>query len=269
MKRKALLASALLLAGCVNGYQQFYRPNLAASPAMLASHRVAPAPAVPLVDHAGSYSPQMITAYESNGYFPIGYSDFTSGQRQFGDGALSQGQKVGADLVVEIDPKYAGQVSTVLPIITPNNSTSYTTGSATAYGPYGSATAYGSSTTTTYGTQTNYVPITIQRVEYGAIYFVKVRTGWGVMATMLNDDQRQELQSNHGVNINVVVRGSAAFESDILPGDILLTMAGEQLSMPGDLRSIEKQHLGQAVTVSLYRRGQVITKQTTVPADIP
>jgi Trypsin-like serine proteases, typically periplasmic, contain C-terminal PDZ domain len=211
----------------------------------------------------------MLTAYESNGYFPIGYSDFTSGRRQFGDGAISQGKRVGADLVVEIDPQYAGQTSTVLPITTPNNSTSYTTGSATAYGPYGSTTAYGTATTRTYGTQTNYVPITIQRVEYGAFYFVKVKTGWGVMASMLTDEQRQELQSNHGVNIAVVVRGTAAYESDILPGDILLTMAGEQVSMPADLHSIEKQHLGQTVAVSLYRRGQVITKQTTVPADIP
>lgn len=269
MKRVALCGALALLAGCVSGYQQFYRPNPGVTAEMVATHRAAPAPAVPLVDHVGSYSPQMVNAYESNGYFPVGYSDFTTGMRQFGDGALAQGQKVGADLVVEIDPKYAGQVSTVLPITTPTTSTSYTSGTATAYGPYGSATAYGNATTTTYGTQTNYVPVTIQRVEYGAIYFVKVKTGWGVLATMLSDAQRQELQSNHGLNINVVVRGSAAFESDILPGDILLTMAAEQVSMPADLHNIESRHLGQTVTVSLYRGGQIITKQTTLPAEIP
>lgn len=269
MKHIALCGALALLAGCVSGYEQFYRPNTAITSETLATHRVAPAPAVPLADHVGSYSPQMVATYESNGYFPIGYSDFTSGMRQFGDGALSQGKKVGADLVVEIDPRYAGQVSTVLPISTPTTSTSYTTGTATAYGPYGSTTAYGNSTTTTYGTQTNFVPVTIQRVEYGAIYFVKIKTGWGVLATMLSDEQRQQLQSNHGLNINVVVRGSAAFESDILPGDILLTMAGEPVSMPDELHNIESRHLGQTVSVSLYRGGQVISKQTTLPSALP
>lgn len=269
MKRVVLCCALSLLAACVNGYQQFYRPNPGFTAEIIAVHRAAPAPAVPLVDHVGSYSPQMINAYESNGYLPIGYSEFTSAMRQFGDGALEQGKKIGADLVVEINPKFAEHVSTVLPITTPTTSTSYTSGSATAFGPYGSTTAYGSATTTTYGTHTDYVPITIQRVEYGAVYFVKMKPGWGVMTAMLTDAQRQELQSNHGLNISVVVRGSAAFESDILPGDILLTMAGESVAMPADLRNIESRHLGQTVTVSLYRNGQIINKLTTLPTELP
>jgi hypothetical protein len=272
MKAYAFLlvtCAASSLVGCANGYQQFYRPNASVTPEQIASHRVGPAPATPLVDHIGSYSPQVIMAYESNGYFPIGYSDFTSGRAPGSSAAITQAQAVGADLVVVIDPQYAGSQSTVIPITTPNNSTSYTTGSATAYGPYGSTTAYGSATTTTYGTQTNYVPITIQRFEYGALYFVRIKTGWGVQTAMLSDEQRQMLQSNHGLSITVVIRGSNAFESDILPGDILLTMAGEQVSMPGDLHNIESQHLGQTVVVSLYRNGQVITKQTMVPAELP
>jgi hypothetical protein len=268
MKRIALCALALL-AGCASGYQQFYRSNPSVDPTSLAERRVGPAPATPLVDHMGSYSPQIVSAYESNGYFPIGYSDFTSGARQWGDGAVEQGKRVGADLVVEIDPQYAGQASTVIPITTPNNSTSYTTGSATAYGPYGSTTAYGSATTTTYGTQTNYVPITIQRFEYGALYFVKVKMGFGVYTTVLTDEQRQMLQSNHGVTVNVVVRGSPAFEADILPGDIVLAMAGTQVSMPADLKAIAQQHEGQTIEVSIYRNGQTITKNVAVPNYLP
>lgn len=268
MKRLAMCA-LVLLTGCSNGYQQFYRPNPGIDAATIAAHRAGPAPATPLVDHIGSFSPQVYSAYGSNGYFPIGYSDFTSGRVPSASAAITQGKAVEADLVVVIDPKYLGSQSSVIPITTPNNSTSYTSGTATAYGSGGSATAYGSAVTTTYGTKTDYVPITIQRFEYGALYFVKVKTGWGVYATVLSDSQRQLLQSNHGLSINIVVRGSAAYESDILPGDILLSMAGQQLSMPADLRTIELQHLGQTVPVLLYRNGQVITKNTTLPTSVP
>lgn len=268
MKRAALFV-ALLLTGCANGYQQFYRPNPGINAETVASHRVGPAPITPLVDHIGSYSPQVVSAYLSNAYFPIGYSDFTSGGRQSENGAISQGEKVGADLVVVIDPQYAGQQSSVIPITSPNNSTSYTTGSATAYGSYGSATAYGSSVTHTYGTQTSYVPITVQRFEYGALYFVKMKIGVGLFTTALTDEQRQVLQSNHGLSVNAVVRSSPAFEADILPGDILLSMAGEQFSLPPDLKAIEMQHLGQTVQLSIYRNGHVITKHIAVPNYLP
>lgn len=268
MKRMAFIAAALLLAGCANGFQQFYRPNTGVDPAILAARRVGPPPATPQLDHIGSYTPQVLLAYQTNGYFPIGYSDFTSGRGQNVSGAIEQGQKVGADLVVVIDPQYAGQVSTVIPITTPNNSTSYTTGTATAYGPYGSATAYGSAVTTTYGSQTKYVPMTIQRFEYGALYFVKVKTGFGIYTAGLTDQQRQMIQSNHGLVITVVVRDSPAFEADILPGDIVLSVASQQVASSADLKAIAMQHEGQTVPVSIYRNGQTISKNITVPTDI-
>ena len=104
---------------------------------------------------------------------PIGYSSFTSGHRQKDDDAIDQGKKVGADLVLILDPQYAESVTTSVPLTTPTATTSYTNGMATAYGTGGSAVAFGNSTTTTYGTNTTYVPMTVNRYQYGALYLVK------------------------------------------------------------------------------------------------
>jgi hypothetical protein len=267
MKQINLVALALILAGCASGYQQFYRPNPVVTPERLAVARANPPPAAPLVDHIGAFTPTTLRDYLTQGYFEIGYSSFTSGRSQNESGAVEQGKQVGADLVVLIDPSYAGSASTVIPVVTPHNSTSYTTGTATAYGSGGSATAYGSAVTTTYGTQTNYVPMTIERFAYGALYFVRTKMGVGIFTANLTDEMRQTLQSNHGLIVAGVRQGSPAFESDILVGDIVVAADDEVFSTDQEFGALLKKHAGQQVMLKIYRNGQYMSKALAVPVD--
>jgi hypothetical protein len=154
------------------------------------------------------------------GYVPIGHSAFQSGGRGVTESNLrAQAEAVGAQMVL-LSSAYSHTVSGALPMTLPNNSTSYTSGTATAYGPGGTVNAYGNATTTTYGTTTAMVPYSVARYDYGAVYFVRRKSRLGVLPKALDDAQRQRVQSNSAVVIDLVIDGSPAFKADILPGDI-------------------------------------------------
>ena len=191
---------------------------------------------------------------------PIGYSSFTSGWRAKPKGALKQGKKVSADLVVVIDPRYERTVSSSIPITTPTTSTTYHSGNATAYGAGGTVTAYGSGTSTTYGSQTTYIPYSIDRYEYGAIYFIKRRYSFGVNVRPLDDFERQRLQTNSGVVVAVVVEGSPAFAADVLLGDIITRFNNEAVTTPEHFTELTAAYARQQVEVVLIRGDQVIRK---------
>jgi hypothetical protein len=263
IQRVAAVTAALALAACASGYAQFYKPAPGATPEEVAIRRAAPPTGNPLVERvappAGGAQPLM-DAYAKRGFVMIGSSSFNSGQAESENAAVEQGRKVGADLVVIMNPRYTGSTTTSVPITTPATSTSYTNSSATAYGSAGTVNAYGNSTTTTYGTQTNYVPITVNRVDYSAGYFIKQRWIIGAMWRDLNDAERQELQSNKGVVVRLVVDGQPAYHADILPGDIILAVNGEPVAGQEGITKISRANSGRKVMFSIYRRGQRLEK---------
>ena len=189
---------SLLLEGCVtsSGYGQFYRAADGATPERVAAARASEPPAVPAVDHTGSMTEDLWTAYHRNGYVPIGQSAFNSGRAEPESNAVAQAKKVRADRVLIIDPRYTGSQTTSIPFTVPKSTTSYTTANATAYGSGGTVNAYGNATTTTYGSETTYIPMTVHRSDYAAIYFVKRKYAFGANFSDLTDEQRQALQSN-------------------------------------------------------------------------
>lgn len=254
---------AVLVTACVSGYSQFYKPAQGATPETIAALRVAPPSAHPIVERApppGSDAPALLDAYAKRGYVIIGSSSFNSGQTQFEDAAVQQGVKVGADLVLILNPRYTGSNTTAMPLTLPSTTTSYSSGSATAYGRGGSVTAYGSGTTTTYGTTTTMIPITVNRSDYGAAYFVKRKWSFGALWRDLNDSERQELQSNKGVYVRVVVDNSPAYQADVLPGDIILAVDGHQVMNQQSIADLMHTRSGQSITLSLYRRGTRLEK---------
>ncbi len=260
MKNVLIALFVMSLAGCVtvNGYSKFYRSTPGATPERIAQLRASPPPEMPLVTHASKF-PDAKPFYQQ-GYAVIGYSSFNSGHNEPDSEAIAQAKKLGADLVVIVDPNYTGSVTSQIPLTTPTSTTSYTNGSATAYGSGGSVTAYGNATTTTYGSKTTYIPMTVNRYDYGAVYFVKQKFVFGVHWRPLKDEERQLLQSNNGLYVDVVVNGTPAFRSDILPGDIIESINGQKVydeKAASDLLALLK---GQQVTVALYRDGHVITK---------
>jgi hypothetical protein len=254
----------VLIAGCASGYSEFYRSVPGATPEAIANTRSAPPPKSPLLNHDGGNPKSVVEAYARQGYALIGYSSFNSGRRVSDSDALEQGEKVEADVVVVMNPQYTGSVTSNVPITTPTSTTSYTTGTATVYGPAGVATAYGNATTTTYGTQTSYVPFTVNRFDYGALYFVKRHYVFGVNYRDPSDDERRALQSNKGVYVTSVITGSPAFRSDILPGDLIVSIDGMQVYGQQGCSELLQQKRGQTITVAIVRAGQELSKSVAL-----
>lgn len=262
MKRLAAALLIVALGGCASGYSQFYTALPGATPEAIARLRVAPPPATPLVDRSPSVpDPDYYARY---GYEAIGYSSFNSGRNESEQNAIAQGQKVGADLVVIVNPTYTGSITSHVPITTPTTSTSYTTGSATAYGAGRSVTAYGSSRTTTYGSQTNYIPMTTNRYDYGAVYFVRRKYSFGANWRDLNNQERAQLQSNSGIVITVVVNDTPAFRNDILVGDIVTKVNGQTIYGQQAMQDALIGKDGQEVVLTILRNGAAIEKRVTL-----
>ncbi len=250
-----------LLAGCAaSGYSQFYRAANGASPELLAQRRVAPAPKEPAVDHIGQGSNDIWAAYARNGYVAIGQSAFNSGRSEPESNAIEQGKKVGADRVVIIDPRYTGSTTSSVPFTVPKTTTSYTTGNATAYGAGGTVNAYGNSTTTTYGSETTYIPITVNRADYGAVYMVKLKYAFGARFNDLTDDQRQKLQSNHGAVLGIIVNDTPAFRADFLTGDIVVSVDDAPVYNSAELTHLLEAKSGKTVNIAIVRDGQRLSK---------
>ena len=258
MKKIAISLITLSLAACASGYSQFYTDVSGTTPEIIAQTRAAPPPATPLVDRSTSVpDPE---PYARLGYAAIGYSSFNSGRNESEKSAIAQGQKVGADLVVIVNPSYTGSVTSQLPLTTPTTSTSYTSGSATAYGAGGSVTAYGNSTTTTYGSKTTYIPMTVNRYDYGAVYFVKRAYIFGANWRDLTNDERAALQSNSGVFITSVVNDTPAFRNDVLAGDIIVKIDGQTIYGQQAASDALKNKRGQEISLTIFRNGQIIEK---------
>jgi hypothetical protein len=259
----ALLFATGLVGCATNGYQEFYTSRPGTTPEVIAATRAAPPSAVPQVAHAPGFD-GVADAYARKGYAAIGASSFSSGHNERDGNAIDQAKQIGADLVVIIDPKFAGSQTTSIPITTPTTSTSYTNGSATAFGAAGTVTAFGNATTTTYGSETTYVPMTVNRYDYGALYFVRRRYSLGANFRDLNDDERRQLQTNRGAYINLVVDGSPAYESDILPGDVIVAVNGHAVNGSAGLSDLLRPNGGHTVQFTIIRQGKLISKSASL-----
>lgn len=251
------IVTAILLTACASNYTQFYKADVPA--AFIAKNRLTPPPAEPFIERMAPSTD--VTDYIKRGYVTIGVSEFNSSAAPAEDEAIEQGKKVGADLVVLLTPEYTGSSTTIVPFKTPTTTTSYSTGNATAHGRNGTVNVSGSSTTTTRGEQTTYIPVTNDHFNYGAWYLAKLRWVLGVVPRELTDAERQELQSNKGVGVNFLVNNSPAFNADILPGDLILKINGEPVPDRRSFWQIIESNSGRKVPITLYRRGKYIEKE--------
>jgi hypothetical protein len=217
----------------------------------------------PAVARASTFD-GLADAYTRRGYGPIGASSFSSGNNERDESAVKQAKQVGADLVVIVDQQFSESRTSSVAITTPTTSTAYTNSSATAFGPLGSATAFGSATTTTYGSQTAYVPMTVNRYNYGAMYFVKRHYILGVVGRDLRDDERRGLQTNRGLFVTTIVDGTPAYLNDILPGDVLISVNDVPIAGNADFSNQMQHFRGQAVDFLVIRGTDKITKKVSL-----
>lgn len=255
----SIISTCVVLASCASGYKEFYKPS--ADPERISTLRVSPPPAQPIVERGGRANPDDVrSAYGKRGYVVIGSSMFNSGRPESEYAAVQQAQDVGADLVLILNPAYTGSVTSTVAVTTPTTTTSYTNATATAYGTGRPVTVYGSGTTTTYGTTTNYIPVTVHRNDFGAVYFVKQRFSLGAFFRNLNDVERQKMQTNRGVLVWVIVDNSPAFEADLLVDDVIVSIDDRPISTTEMLNGLLAERRGKTISLSVVRSGQSLQK---------
>ncbi len=194
-----------------------------------------------------------------DGYALLGISSFNSPPVDENE-AVEHAKQIHAGAVV-LYSGFSHTKSGALPLTMPNVQTSSTSMSGSAYGSGGYANYSGMANTTTYGTQTMMVPFSVNRYDYKAVFWIK-RKGFrlGVHVNPMTDEQRQALQSNRGLQIIAVVKNSPAFFADILRGDILRSIEGNETYDLETFKEAIRQNKGKAVSVIIYRNGQALTK---------
>ena len=164
--RTVVFCFTLLLAGWANPFVQFYQDrtdgrDLTKSPTVV----------LPTGEPKMFQGADKETDYQrmlENGYSLVGFSSFNGADANV-DGALTQAKVVHAEIVL-IYSKHTGTRSGVLPLTLPDMQTSTTTLSGSTFGSGGYGSFSGTANTTTYGTQTTYIPYSVDRYDYFASY---------------------------------------------------------------------------------------------------
>jgi hypothetical protein len=198
------------------------------------------------------------------GFIVVGYASFEANAGDYTSALRAKAKDIQADIVLQ-DSSYAGTRNGVMPLITYHpgqSSTTTSTGQVNTniYGnggyAQGTGTYSGTSTTTSPGTfDTSYVPYSVQRNSYGAVFLRKYHYLVGARWIPLNDEQRKLLQRNTGLVVKVVVEGTPAFIANILPGDILITIDGDAIVSSDWLNQRTLEKAGQVVKFGLLRDG--------------
>ena len=245
----------LACVGCKNPFVDFYHDQTGGHN-LVAEGRIG----------KGTGSPQIFTGttpeadsprmYE-DGYLLLGYSSFNGNASVEKDDAISQGVRVGAATILLYPPKHTGTRSGSMPLVLPNNTTTYSTGSATAYGPRGTATAFGSATSTTFGTQVVDIPYSVERYDYMASYWAKDTRPivFGARVLNLNPTERAEIGSNKGVKVIGVLKGGPAYRADILLGDVIRKIANTEIQDSVQFGQVLQENNGTTAAVALIRGG--------------
>ncbi len=256
LRRLVLVLLLGVVGGCANNFARFYQgmPDARIRPGYISSVE-------PVRIYSSEDLQKDVRALMSKGYIAVGQSSFNADASSVNQSQLlEQASKVGAHVVL-VRSRYTHTESGVMPLTLPKTTTSYSSGTATAYGPGGSVTAYGSGTTTTYGSQTTYIPYSSQRSDFNAVYLVRIKGRLGFYAIALDDDTRRKLGSNAGVRVDVVVEDSPAFVNDVLPGDIVLKFNDATIRSPEHYQELLNAYSGDAVNLTIHRDGTTLTKK--------
>lgn len=253
-----IAAVIILVQGCATPYSQFYFSrtggmDITKDPTVIVTNEE------PKL-FRGSDKKKDVLAMRENGYKMVGYSSFNASNVDQ-NGAIAQAKKVHASVVL-IYSQYRNTVSGVMPLTLPDIQTSTTSLYGNAYHSGGGSANYsGSATTTTYGSKTTYIPYSVNRYNYLATYWVKRKFRLGVFVIDLTPEIKKEVQSNKGALVIAVVKGSPAFQSDILEGDVLKSIDHTEIYDARGLSNIVAKYEGQNVVITIYRSGKLLRKE--------
>lgn len=201
-----------------------------------------------------------------DGYDVIGSSAFV-GPPTEPKKSLKIAKKIKAEIVL-YSSSYESTKSGAMPMLLPNNST--TTVNGNVYGSGGSGGFGG--TVNTFGTKSMVVPFSVDRYNQTAVFFAKLRPeniGLGIRMGNLEPHQAQSLGTNKAIVVLYVIRNSPAFEADLLSDDIILTVAGRDISSSEKIRQVKLEFAGKTVPVEVVRGGTSKILQIAMPSINP
>lgn len=88
----------------------------------------------------------------------------------------------------------------------------------------------------------------------------KEHVALGVQFRSLNNEESKSLQSNSGIYVMTVINDSPAFRNDILSGDIIKKINGEEIDGEKYFSHILQKLKGQNVTITIFRKDRILKK---------
>ena len=254
----------LFATGCVNGFEKYYRPSPNAQQ-VLKSPYVLPPPPTPTV-YVYSATPSADNhKLQQDGYVYLGEASFYMNANKVSESqAVEQGKKVGAAVIL-IHSEYKDTVSGAVPYTVQNApivSTVNTSGTVNVNGAGGYATGtYNSSGTvmTPGGSSTYMIPYSFDRNSFDATFWAKRDTAkiiFGINVRPLPDEMKRHLERNTGVIVESVIRGTPAFQANVLEGDVLLKIGNDDVIDDTSLVAIVPKNAGRTVNLQILRNGQ-------------
>ncbi|HEY3271157.1 MAG TPA: PDZ domain-containing protein [Geothrix sp.] len=265
-----LVALSVLVAisvGCKNPYTDFYQSRQQ----VIGNDRFVQPQGDPAIYGYSGNLDKDNRAMKENGFDLVGYSSFSGG----GAGAtkenlLAQARTVGASVVM-VKSQYAGSFTSAMPYTTTSPGQVITTnsyGTANAYGTGGSAygSYQGSSSTYVPGTTTTQIiPYTVQRYDYLATYWAKIRNvRFGAFYLNLTPELSRQFQRNTGVVIDLLMKGTPAFYANVLVGDVIIKADDESVTDVQSFTRFLARNPGKRVTLTILRGSE----QKTITVDL-
>jgi len=240
-----------ILTGCANNFAKYYHSfsNTREGKEFYSGQ--------PKLLHGGNQRNDFNRMIE-DGYGLIGVSSFNSGSGPVQD-AIAVARDNGAEVVIYYS-KYTHTVSGNIPYTVQNpNQTITSHGSGDIYGYGGSATYNSTTTSTVPGGSTTYdIPYSIDRHDFLAAYWSKnKKIIFGTLVKDLPDDIKRQLERNRGAIVDIVVKNSPAFNADVLKGDIISKIDGQDISDAKDFLNRLKEKSGKDVEIEIIRNGAV------------
>jgi hypothetical protein len=250
-----LLPLIFVISGCTNPYSQYYT-DFAGGESIVNNPKYIISTDEPKLIHGSDIAIEAKKMME-DGYVALGCSSFNAGEINQND-ALKHAKKVNACIVI-IYCNYTHTVSGIMPMTVPNTQTSYHSGSV--YGSGGGFANY-SGTSTTYGSTTTYMPYSIARYDYYADFWGKITPPrLGIRWDNIPDELQKQIESNKGVYVFVVVKGSPAFDSDLLSGDVIRRINGQEIIDSVHFQELFDKVSDPVIELEIFRNGKNIKKK--------
>lgn len=261
------IVALMMSTGCVNQYTKNFIPAIEAD-AGSANPAVLPFSGQPRLVTTGNSTGDARSLRE-NGYILLGRSKFRSSPVNENE-ALAEARKIGAEVVM-VKHAYVKSVTRSVPV------TQYVPGqviqtidqTVVQNGDKPAKIIDHTSTSVSNGEfQMSYMEESTDFYDYSATYWAKARPfAFGVHVKELDQQTKVELGTNKGVLVRVVVKGTPAYDADLLGGDVLRSLNNEEITDPDQFFALVKKYEGQKVSVAVYRSGQNLTKEVFIKTE--